>query len=70
MLLRIHEIHGTAENIQHTPVDMLTTELAKFVIETLGIFPLERAGTVDADTPQILCDALPHPGNTLQISRY
>lgn len=68
MFLRIHEVDGTAENIQHATIDMLTPQLAKFVIETLGIFPLETTRSIDTDVPQILCDTFADTRNTFEAS--
>lgn len=68
MLLRIHEIHGTAEDIEHTSVDMLTAELLEFLIQSLRILAFQTTRAVDTDVSQILRDALSHPGNAFQIS--
>lgn len=68
MLLRIHEIDGTAKHIQHTPVDMLSAKRAELLIQSLRILAFQTTRAVDTDVPQILCDTLSYPGNAFQIS--
>lgn len=68
MCLGIHEVHGASEDIEHTSIDALTAKPAEFLVQPFRIFPFQATWAVDTDIPQILRNALPHPGNTFQIS--
>ena len=68
MLFRIHEVHGTAEYIEHASIDALTAQCAEFLVQPFRIFPLQATWAVDTDIPQILCDALPDSRDTFEAS--